>query len=296
MVPGDQVEAPAEEEIVGCSPLLQSPMEQSGPEEPFAAEASTAPIQSQSQPRSNRRSQTNRRAPLQEEDDGTGQLISIVSGISQQIEAQRCPHTLFIMSLLPLVQQVPEDRYFAMRMAVQQCIYSFTVPRHPSSLSNHPPPPQNVPNPYPSSFENVRSIYDINTSDIPHPIPSPIPTVISPPVRPLNLTPPMPPTNSEISRNIRPQNLHIVPPSRSRAAKSGNYYTTLPPVSSNNPPAASTIPQMASGEPHIDSQYGTQSRQLTYSNYLSAPLPKYSEVPGPSSNIFKKGAETYYNL
>ncbi|XP_073458472.1 uncharacterized protein [Aquarana catesbeiana] len=80
MVPEDQVEAPAEEEIVDCSPLLQSPMEQSGPEEPFAAEASTAPIQSQSQQRSNRRSQTNRRAPLQEEDDGTGQLISIVSG------------------------------------------------------------------------------------------------------------------------------------------------------------------------------------------------------------------------
>lgn len=114
MVPEDQVEAPAEEEIVDCSPLLQSPMEQSGPEEPFAAEASTAPIQSQSQQRSNRRSQTNRRAPLQEEDDSTGQLLSIVSGISQQMEAQRCPHTLFIMSLLPLVQQVPEDRYFAM--------------------------------------------------------------------------------------------------------------------------------------------------------------------------------------
>ncbi|PIO26674.1 hypothetical protein AB205_0004590 [Aquarana catesbeiana] len=66
MVPGDQVEAPAEEEeSVGCSPLLQSPMGQSGQEEPFAAEASTAPIQSQSKQytnnpvlqRSNRRSQ-----------------------------------------------------------------------------------------------------------------------------------------------------------------------------------------------------------------------------------------------
>lgn len=179
---------------------------------------------------------------MQEEDDSTGQLLSIVSGISQQMEAQRCPHTLFIMSLLPLVQQVPEDRYFAMRMAVQQCIYSFTVPRHLSSLSNHPPPPQKVPNPYPLSFENLTSNYDINTLDIPRPILSPIPTVISPPVRPLNITPPMPPTNSEISINIRPPNLPIVQPSISREAHSGNYYTTLPPVSSNNPPVASTIP------------------------------------------------------
>lgn len=65
MVPEDQVKALAEEESVGCSPLLQSPIEQSGQEEPFAAEASTAPIQSQSEQhtinpvlqRSNRHSQ-----------------------------------------------------------------------------------------------------------------------------------------------------------------------------------------------------------------------------------------------
>lgn len=144
---------------MSCNPLHQSPMEQPGLEESLVAEASQAPTQSHSEEdanspvvqRSNWRTPNNRRAQSGE-DDGTGQLLSIVSGIFQQMVAQRCPHTLFVMSLLPLVKEVPVEKYFAMRMVVQQCIHSFCVPRQLSSnmaestydhvLSTHSPPPQ----------------------------------------------------------------------------------------------------------------------------------------------------------
>ncbi|XP_077345472.1 uncharacterized protein LOC143989270 [Lithobates pipiens] len=95
--------------------------------EPKGAEPSTSTSGSHRSTALSRRSATRPRRA--ENMDRAHSLLNIVSGISEQMNAQRCPDTLFALSLVPLFKEVIPDRYFEMRMAVQNCIHSFSFPR-----------------------------------------------------------------------------------------------------------------------------------------------------------------------
>ncbi|PIO24478.1 hypothetical protein AB205_0058280, partial [Aquarana catesbeiana] len=144
------------------------------------------------------RKKSSRAAEQVEDQDQTKKLLHIVSGITEQIDTQRCPHTMFVISLVPLLKEVLPDHYFNMRIAVQHCIHSFTVPRHVSVPTHESPSTQiftpmssasnTAPNPYPSSFGEHSSMYETPRSRIPYPIPSPVDSVISPPSITMDIT------------------------------------------------------------------------------------------------------------
>lgn len=158
-----------------------------------------------------RRKRSSRAIPPVEEDH-TKNLLQIVSGIGQQIDAQRCPHTLFAQSLVPLLKEVKPERYFDMRMAVQHCIHSFASKESPLTPNYRPmhSAPSFAPNPYPSSFHESPSIYEPTRSQIPYPIPSPIPSVISPPNRTSNVRP-FAVTSSYFPPSSKPPQLYTGP-------------------------------------------------------------------------------------
>ncbi|XP_073488852.1 uncharacterized protein [Aquarana catesbeiana] len=138
-----------------------------------------------------RRKRSSRAAEQVKEQDETNQLLNIVSGITEQMDVQRCPHTMFALSLVPLLKEVLPEKYFNMRIAVQHCIHSFTIPSHVSEPTQESTSTQIItpfsaaqnpaPNPYPSSFSDHPSIYETPRSKIPYPIPPPIASLIIPP-------------------------------------------------------------------------------------------------------------------
>ncbi|PIO23474.1 hypothetical protein AB205_0143640 [Aquarana catesbeiana] len=152
-------------------------------------DVSTPSSRRQRQASASHRKKSSRAAEQVEDQDQTNKLLNIVLGITEQIDAQRCPHTMFAISLVPLLKEVLPDHYFNMRIAVPHCIHSFTVPRHVSVPMHDIPSPQiftpisSAPNPYPSSFAEPSSIYETPRSRIAYPIPSAVASVISPPSR-----------------------------------------------------------------------------------------------------------------
>ncbi|PIO30898.1 hypothetical protein AB205_0124100, partial [Aquarana catesbeiana] len=128
----------------------------------------------QSQTSTSRRKQSSRAAEQIEGSDQTNKSLHVVSGITEQIHAQRCPHTMFAISLVPLLKEDLPDLYFDMRIAVQHCIHSFSMPRHVSVPRHESTSTQIItpiasasnpaPNPYPSSFADHSSMYETPSS------------------------------------------------------------------------------------------------------------------------------------
>ncbi|PIO15428.1 hypothetical protein AB205_0088150 [Aquarana catesbeiana] len=158
---------------------------------------STPSNRRQRQTSTSRRKRSSRAAEQVEDQDETNKLLNIVSGITEQINVQRCPHTMFALSLVPLLKDVLPDHYFNMRIAVQHCIHSFTMPRHVSEPTHESTSTQitpissaskPAPNPYPSSFSDPSSIYETPRSRSPYPIPPPIASLMTPPTRSPDMT------------------------------------------------------------------------------------------------------------
>ncbi|XP_073467300.1 uncharacterized protein [Aquarana catesbeiana] len=136
--------------------------------EPRGAEPSTSTSRSHRSTALSRRSSTRPRRV--ENMDRAHRLLNIVSRISEQMDAQRCPDTLFALSLVPLFKEVIPDRYFEMRTAVQKCIHSFSFPRQLSiqtKEASYAPPtviplhsaPITTTQPHPSSYSFPTSVF-----------------------------------------------------------------------------------------------------------------------------------------
>ncbi|XP_077343900.1 uncharacterized protein LOC143988310 [Lithobates pipiens] len=254
----------------------QSELHESSTQEPDNEDSniSTPSIRRPRQTSTSRRKKS-RAVEQVEEQDQTKKLLHIVSGITEQIDAQRCPHTLFAISLVPLLKEVLPDQYFNMRIAVEHCIHSFTVPRHVSVPTHDRPNTQIIPpissasdtvlNPYPSSFDKPSSMYETPRSRIPYPIPSPVASVISPPSR-----------TTDISRQIDKRPLdstsyHVL--TQNRPLQQYEQITSLP---KQFPPVAKPIEQH---KPIIPNHYPYHNQSLEFPSNMPTPYRHY----GPPS-------------
>ncbi|PIO12105.1 hypothetical protein AB205_0180160 [Aquarana catesbeiana] len=243
-------------------------------------DVSTPSSRRQRQASASHRKKSSRVAEQVEDQDQTNKLLNIVSGITEQIDAQRCPHTMFAISLVPLLKELLPDHYFNMKIAVQHCIHSFTVPRHVSVPMHEIPSPQiftpissasnTAPNPYPSSFAEPSSIYETPRSRIPYPIPSPVASVISPPSR-----------TRDIGRqmDMRPldsTSYHV--PTQNRPVQ---LYEQIPSVANQFPPVTRPMEQQ---KPTIQSHYPYHNRSLEVASNMPAPYRQYGSPSVPPDN------------
>ncbi|PIO41262.1 hypothetical protein AB205_0152150, partial [Aquarana catesbeiana] len=265
---------------------------------------STPSSRRQMQTSTSRRKRSSRAAEQVEGQDETNKLLNIVSGITEQIAVQRCPHTMFALSLVPLLKEVLPDHYFNMRIAVQHCIHSFTMPSHVSEPTHKSTSTQIItpissasnpaPNPYPSSFSDHSSIYEIPRSRIPYPIPPPIASLMTPPTRTPVITRAM---------ELRPRDSiphHL--PQQSRVPQLYNQMPSMPnhytPVSRPMEQLKQIIPspypyrnqslEVNSIEPHTNAQYGPPSK--TPDRVITPPVPLRQATPEQQS------VTTYLNL